>query len=65
MIAEYRRSDQADHVEREERVLVLIPQPYPNHNGGMIAFGPDGYFYIGMGDVWIWGRSSESRPKQG
>jgi glucose/arabinose dehydrogenase len=55
VIAEYRRSDQADHAEREERVLVLIPQPYPNHNGGMIAFGPDGYFYIGMGDGGSWG----------
>lgn len=50
VIAEYRRSDQVDHAGREERVLVLIPQPYPNHNGGMIAFGPDGYLYIGMGD---------------
>jgi hypothetical protein len=32
------------------RRLVTIPQPYENHNGGMIEFGPDGYLYIGMGD---------------
>ena len=28
----------------------FIPQPFANHNGGHIAFGPDGYLYIGMGD---------------
>ncbi len=31
-------------------VLLSVEQPYANHNGGCIIFGPDGYLYIGMGD---------------
>lgn len=37
------------NVESEE-VLLTIPQPFSNHNGGDIRFGPDGHLYIGMGD---------------
>jgi hypothetical protein len=33
-----------------EQVLLTITQPFSNHNGGDIKFGPDGYLYIGMGD---------------
>ena len=35
---------------KSAKVLMNIPQPYYNHYGGMIAFGPDGKLYIGKGD---------------
>jgi hypothetical protein len=51
VIALYRVSatDQ-NKASTNETVILTIPQPFSNHNGGMIEFGPDGFLYIGMGD---------------
>lgn len=40
----------ADRTNETAKVIMRIPQPYYNHNGGQIEFGPDGYLYIGSGD---------------
>jgi glucose/arabinose dehydrogenase len=33
-----------------EKILLTVDQPFPNHNGGTLNFGPDGYLYAGLGD---------------
>lgn len=49
-IAEFRRRDRNRANPASEKILLTVDQPYSNHNGGQIAFGPDGMLYIGMGD---------------
>jgi len=49
VVEEYRFADgAADPTTR--RVLLTLPQPQPNHNGGQLTFGPDDYLYLGLGD---------------
>lgn len=43
-------ADPSEADPTSEQVILEVGQPYSNHNGGHLTFGPDGYLYIGFGD---------------
>jgi len=51
VVARYHLFNDPDIADpNSEEVVFTAAQPFANHNGGQIAFGPDGYLYIGLGD---------------
>ena len=50
-LSEFRVDDEGTRVDPDsERTLLEIPQPQANHNAGDLAFGPDGFLYVAVGD---------------
>ena len=49
-ISEFKLNKSGSIDPKSERILITIDQPWSNHNGGQLAFGPDDYLYIAVGD---------------
>lgn len=50
LVSRLRRGDDGRGDPDSEEPILAVPQPFGNHNGGTVSFGPDGYLYAGFGD---------------
>ena len=66
VIARYKAATGSDVADpASAQTLLVVSQPQANHNGGQLAFGPDGYLYIGMGDGGSSGDQGAGHAPQG